>query len=114
MPQPALSIVPAGGTWVARADGAVIGDSDKALEVVEGGGPAVIYFPVEDVGMVFLEPSRTDMVSRRLGATRYYSLVTGNQVLADAAWSHEAPPEAAGRLAGHVAFDTRVVAVEET
>ena len=52
-----ITIHPAEGTWVVRADGAVIAESRNALELTEGSYPPVIYFPPGDVAMAFLEPS---------------------------------------------------------
>lgn len=112
MPLSDLTIVPAEGTWVVRAGGAVIGESARALEVAEGDGRPVIYFPRADLGMAFLERSPTTASSRTLGDARYFSIVTRSGVIADAAWSYEAPRDGAGRIAGHIAFDHRLVAVE--
>ncbi len=112
MPLSDLTIVPAEGTWVVRAGGAVIGESDRALELVEGDGPPVIYFPREDLGMAFLEASATTAASRVLGDARYFSIVARSGVIADAAWSYEAPRDGAERIAGLIAFDSRLVAIE--
>ena len=43
-------IVAAGGTWVVRAGGAVIGESAQAVELSRKDGPGMIYFPREDLG----------------------------------------------------------------
>ena len=91
MPLSELFIVSAEGTWVVRAGGAVIGESDRALELVEDDGPAVIYFPRDDLGMAFLEGSGRTAASRALGDARFYSIVTGAGVIEDAAWSYETP-----------------------
>ena len=58
MPLANRGFQPADSTWVARAGGAVIGDSDQALEVAQDGEASVIYFPREDVAMAFLEMPR--------------------------------------------------------
>jgi uncharacterized protein (DUF427 family) len=113
MPLSKFTIVGGDGTWVVRAGGAVIGESERALEVVEADdGPVVIYFPREDLGMAFLEPSGTVGENPVLGQASYFSLVTESEVMADVAWSFEAPSAGAERLAGHIAFDARRVAVE--
>jgi uncharacterized protein (DUF427 family) len=113
MPLSDLTIVPAEGTWVVRAGGAVIGESDRALELVEADRPAVIYFPREDLGMAFLEGTERTAASRTLGDASFFSIVTGGGVIADAAWTYEAPRQGAERIAGLIAFDTSQVAVEE-
>jgi len=90
----------------------VIGESDRALDELEGDGPGVIYFPRDDLGMAFLEGSVTTTPSRTLGDARFYSIVTGAGVIEDVAWSYETPLAAAERIAGLIAFDSRRVAVE--
>ena len=51
MPIRKLTIVAAGGTWVVRAGGAVIGESAQAVELSRNDGAGTIYFPREDLGM---------------------------------------------------------------
>ena len=112
MPMTDLSIVAAEGTWVVRAGGAVIGESERAFELVEGDGAPVIYFPRDDLGMAFLEGSPTVAASRTLGDARFFSIVTGAGLIEDAAWSYDSPRDGAERIAGLIAFDSRLVAVE--
>ena len=49
-----ITIRNAPGKWVVRAGGAILGESDRALELTEGDYPPVIYFPRDDIGMAFL------------------------------------------------------------
>lgn len=110
-------IVAAGGTWVVRAGGAVIGESSRAIELIQAAseidGQGVIFFPREDLGMAFLESSETRRASDALGPAQYFGIVTAQGLIPDAAWSYETPPEGAARIAGLIAFDARRVAVEE-
>ncbi len=92
------------GKWVVRAGGAVLGESENALEMSEGGLPEVVYFPREDIAMAMLEKSTTETVCPKKGTASYYSIVTKSTVLEDAAWSYEAPIGAVSRIAGHLAF----------
>jgi uncharacterized protein (DUF427 family) len=108
-----VSVVPSQGTWVVRAGGAVLGESGRALELVEGDRPAVIYFPREDVGMEFLEPSGRQLESERLGDAHFFGIVTRSTVIENAAWSYAAPKPPAERIAGFLAFDTEKVTVEQ-
>ena len=57
MTESRISIKPVSGTWVVRAGGAVIAESENALELHEGDFPVAIYFPREDVAMAFLDAS---------------------------------------------------------
>jgi uncharacterized protein (DUF427 family) len=101
------------GDWVVRAGGAVIGESGRALELVEENCAPVIYFPREDLAMAFLEPSETTMPSARKGTARYFNIITKSRTIADAAWTIEAPTEDAARIAGYLAFHPGLVTLEE-
>jgi uncharacterized protein (DUF427 family) len=107
------SVVPADGTWVVRAGGAVIGESSRVLELVDGDRPAVIYFPREDIAMEFLEPSDREKASENLGVARYFGIVTRSTLIENAAWSYAEPAPDAAPLARLIAFDTDQVTVEQ-
>lgn len=107
-----ITIKPADGTWVVRAGGAVLGESENALEVSQD-GDAVIYFPKGDIATVFLDESEK-RESTALGEAWFYSIVTKSTTLQDAAWSISEPKSDASALAGHLAFETGdLVAVEK-
>lgn len=101
-----IKIRKAGGTWVVRAGGAVLGESSDVLEVDESGDTARIYFPRGDLAMAFLEPSDMSTRTPGLGEAKHYSIVTKSTVLKDAAWSYEDPEPDAERIKGHIAFRT--------
>jgi uncharacterized protein (DUF427 family) len=108
-----IKIRPATGTWVVRAGGAVIGESDRALELAEGDYTPVIYFPRDDIAMAFLEPSETASTCPHKGEARYFTIEVKSGPLKDAAWSYEAPRNAVADIAGYIAFYTSTVAVEQ-
>ena len=108
-----IKIRPATGTWVVRAGGAVLGESKNALELVEGDYPAVIYFPREDLAMAFLEPTDKNSICPFKGEARYFSIVAKSGPIKDAAWSYENPSDDVSQIAGHIAFYTNKVAVEQ-
>ena len=108
-----IKIRPATGTWVVRAGGAVLGESKNALELVEGDYPPVIYFPREDLAMAFLEPSDKSSLCPYKGEASYFSIVAKSGPIADAAWSYETPKAEVASIAGHIAFYTNKVAVEQ-
>lgn len=99
-----LRVHAAEGTWVVRAGGAVIGESARALELIEGEYPPVIYFPRDDLGMAFLEPSDTTSTCPHKGEARYFHIAAKSGLIRDAAWSYEDPKADVARIAGHVAF----------
>ncbi|MDR9428874.1 MAG: DUF427 domain-containing protein [Salibaculum sp.] len=108
-----IKIRPATGTWVVRAGGAVLGESTRALELTEGDYPPVIYFPREDLSMVFLDPSEASTNCPYKGAARYYDIVAKSGTIKDAAWSYEDPKPEVGEIGDHIAFYTSKVTVEE-
>lgn len=113
MPTAKIRVQPTEGDWVVRVDGAVIGESHRALELVEDGGAPVLYFPREDVAMAFLEPSETTVQSILKGPARYFNIVTGSGLIPDAAWTIETPTAEAERIAGYLAFQPGLVTLEE-
>ncbi len=109
-----IKIRKAGGTWVVRAGGAVLGETHDALELVEGGYPPVIYFPRGDIAMAFLEKTDKTTTCPHKGEASYYSIVTKSTTLKDAAWSYESPKEAVAEIRDHLAFyESETVAVEQ-
>ncbi|MBM1219471.1 DUF427 domain-containing protein [Ponticoccus sp. SC2-23] len=108
-----IKIRPAGGTWVVRAGGAVLGESNNALELIEGSYPPVIYFPREDIAMAFLDVTDTKTTCPHKGEASYYSIIAKSGAIRDAAWSYEDPKDAVAGIKGHLAFYPEKVAVEE-
>ena len=108
-----IKIRPAGGTWVVRAGGAVLGESRNALELIEGSYPPVIYFPREDIAMAFLDVTDTRTTCPHKGEATYYSIIAKSGAIRDAAWSYEDPKDAVAEIKGHLAFYPEKVAVEE-
>ena len=99
-----ITIRKAEGTWTVRAGGAVLGESRNALELQEGGYPAVIYFPREDIAMAFLDPTDHSSHCPHKGDASYFSIITKSQTLENAAWSYENPKDDVARIASHIAF----------
>jgi uncharacterized protein (DUF427 family) len=101
------------GTWVLRAGDAVLGETTAAIELSEGQRADVIYFPRADIATVFLEPSATRTTCTHKGEAEYFSIVTPSGTIRDAGWSYPNPPEALAAIAGHIAFATDLVTVEQ-
>ena len=101
------------GKWVVRAGGAVLGETSRALELVEGTLPPVIYFPRADLAMAMLEPTETRTTCPHKGAASYFAIHTKSTVIDDAGWSYEAPHDSVAAIAGHIAFYPDKVTVEE-
>lgn len=107
-----LHIHAADGAWVVRAGGAVIGESSRALELIEGDFPPVIYFPRKDLGMAFLDRSETTSVCPHKGQASYFDIAIKSGVIRDAGWSYETPIAGAERIADHIAFYGHKVTLE--
>ncbi len=108
-----IKIRPASGTWVVRAGGAVLGESDRALELSEGDYPPVTYFPMEDIATAFIEPSDRTSTCPYKGDARYFSIIAKSGEIKDAAWSYADPKEDVAQIKGYIAFYTNKVAVEQ-
>lgn len=107
-----ITIRPAPGRYIVRAGGAIIGETERALELVEGSRPPVLYVPREDVAMAFLEPTDRRTTCPYKGEASYFTIVTPSSRLEDAVWSYETPKAGAEAIAGHLAFYTDRVVVE--
>ena len=80
-------------------DGAVLAESDRALELHEQGLPVRYYLPREDVRMDLLVPSPTRSHCPFKGDASYFSAPGAR----DAFWSYEQPIEGREDITGLVA-----------
>ena len=109
-----ITIRPAGGTWSVRAGGAVLGESDNALELTEGDYPPVIYFPRDDIAMEFLDATDRKTTCPYKGEASYFSIVTKSTTLENAVWSYETPKDGVSDIKEYLAFTTGdLVTVEQ-
>ncbi|KCV83121.1 hypothetical protein ATO10_00130 [Actibacterium atlanticum] len=109
-----ITVRKAEGKWVVRAGGAVLGESENAIELSEGDLPAVIYFPRADIAMPFLESSDSRTTCPHKGEASYFSIETKSETIPDAAWSYENPKAGMERIKDHIAFyQSGKVAVEQ-
>lgn len=108
-----ITIRPAQGEWVVRAGGAVLAETSDAVELTEAGFAPVIYIPRADIAMAFLERSDTTSTCPYKGQASYYSIVSRNGTIRDAAWSYETPKAGLEAIAGHLAFYQNKVTLEE-
>jgi len=108
-----IRIHKANGKWVVRAGGAILGESRNALELLEGDMKPVIYFPRDDIAIIFLDESEQSSHCPHKGDARYYSIQTKSLVLENAVWSYEDPKESVAKIKGYLAFDPAQVTVEE-
>jgi uncharacterized protein (DUF427 family) len=107
-----FTVAPATGVYVVRAGGAVIAETSRALILHEAGCDPVVYFPREDAGMEFLDPSDTRTTCPHKGEAAHYHIAAKSGPIRDAAWSYETPVAGAGAIAGYLAFYGEKATVE--
>lgn len=108
-----ITIRKAGATCVARAGGAILAESENALELIEGDYPPVTYFPRADVAMAFLDRSDTVTTCVHKGEATHFHIEAKSGRINDAAWSYEAPKDEVAEIKDHIAFYKDRVAVED-
>ena len=107
-----IRIYLAEGTWVVRANGAVIGESRNVLEMIQSDLPFVIYFPRSDIAMAVLEPSDQQIDCPHRGKGSYFHISTPEAQIDDGAYSFHSPSDAAAAIKDYIAFDAGKVTVE--
>lgn len=88
-------------------NGQVIADSEQTV-VVEGNH----YFPRASVNESFLKESNKTTYCPWKGTANYYTIAVGGDENSDAAWYYPEPKDAAGKIAGRMAFWRGVEIVE--
>jgi uncharacterized protein (DUF427 family) len=100
MPREQLLYLEESWRWIrARLGGETVADSPRPRLLHESGRLPVLYFPARDVRMDLLRLSDRREADELKGQARYWSVVVGERVAEDAAWSFDHP-----QLAGLVAL----------
>ncbi|MCC6863510.1 MAG: DUF427 domain-containing protein [Rhodobacteraceae bacterium] len=99
-----ITIRPAAGTYTIRAKEAIIGETSRAIELLEGSHPPVIYIPREDIAMVFLDRSDMQTTCPYKGTASYFSVIIPEGRLENVVWSYETPKDGAEGIAKYLAF----------
>ncbi len=95
--------------------GVTYADTHASLTLVEQGAEKVHYFPRADVNMARLERSIHTTHCPTKGQATHYHLLTEDGPVENAAWSYEAPLDAAAKIKGYLAFyGSRVDRIDET
>jgi uncharacterized protein (DUF427 family) len=84
--------------------GVVIARSNRCHRVLETSHPPVYYIPRADVQMQYLRPRPGSSFCEWKGQARYYSVVVGEAVAEDAAWSYPDPTPAFAAIRDALAF----------
>jgi len=88
----------------AIVDGRPLGDSLRALRVLETAGAPVYYLPPDDVDRERLRPNLRSTVCEWKGRATYVDLVDGSRRIADVGWSYADPRPGFEAIRDHVAF----------
>jgi uncharacterized protein (DUF427 family) len=99
-----ITVTPTEGRVVVTRGDRTIADTTRALTLQEASYPAVQYVPIEDVDPAVLERTDHATYCPFKGDAAYYSLVVDDDRAENAVWTYEAPYDAVGEIAGHVAF----------
>ena len=95
-----IKISPALGRYRVSLGKTVLGETDKALHLVEGAGRPVIYVPRDDMQMALFTPTDRHTSCPWKGLASYFSV--GDQ--ANVVWSYETPKAGSEAIALHLAF----------
>lgn len=103
-PDHPISVMPSDRTVVVTFHDRVIAKTDAALVLRESTYAPVFYLPLASVDPDVLRPTTHATYCPYKGDASYYSLVDGETVAENAAWSYVAPYDAMSEIAGRVAF----------
>jgi uncharacterized protein (DUF427 family) len=95
-----IQIAPAAGRYRIRLADLVIGETDHALHLTEGGGRPVLYVPRNDMKMGLLTRTSRQTSCPWKGQASYFSVGVAENVI----WSYENPKPGSEAIAGHLAF----------
>ena len=110
-----IEITPNGRRCRVIHQGVTFADTHAALTLTEAGAEKVHYFPRADVNMARLERSVHTSHCPLKGEATHYHLLTEDGPVENAAWSYEAPLDAASKIRGYLAFyRSRVDRIDET
>src|SRR2546425_3372961 len=84
--------------------GQVVADSKRALLVFEPRRLVVYYFPISDVRMDLLKPTRHTLDAGDSSETLRWDLEAGGRLAENAAWGYREPEGERAALQDHVAF----------
>jgi uncharacterized protein (DUF427 family) len=103
-PDHPITIEPAERRITVTVAGEIVADSDRALTLREAGHAPVHYFPPEDVDLAKLEPTDHTSWCPYKGEADYFSVPSGGERSANAAWRYREAFPGVAAIAGHIAF----------
>ncbi|RTL50910.1 MAG: DUF427 domain-containing protein [Bradyrhizobiaceae bacterium] len=95
------------------AGGVVIAETTHALTLQEAAYPAVQYIPRADARMDLLTKTARTTYCPYKGDAGYFTIEADGKTLDNAIWTYEQPYDSVKEIAGHLAFYTDRVSIEE-
>ncbi len=92
---------------VIEVGGITLADTTSAYRVLETSQPPAYYLPPGDVATEHLSPTTTRTFCEWKGLARYYTVIVGDRVVSDAAWSYPQPTPGFEAIRDHLAFYPR-------
>ena len=108
-PRYEVNIEPLNAEIVVKAGDLTIARTRSALAVSETKHRPVWYLPLQDVDESLLTATDTQTYCPFKGYARYWSINTGDGVIADAIWGYAEPYDECAELADYVSFYTNKV-----
>lgn len=99
-----ITINPCSSMVIVKQGSLLIARTNGALTLMEASYPPVQYIPRRDVDMSLLERSHYTTYCPYKGKANYYSISGIGELGMNSVWTYEAPFEAAGNIAGYLAF----------
>ncbi|MEM6627249.1 MAG: DUF427 domain-containing protein [Pseudomonadota bacterium] len=100
-----LTVSPHAGPVKVSAGGVDIVNTTRALELIEGSLPPVLYVPREDTDMSALVRSDYTSFCMAKGDANYFHIRgTDGSLIEDAVWSYETPIAGVTSIKEHLAF----------
>lgn len=86
-----------------RLGGALVAETTQALRVLETFHAPTYYLPSADI-CAALRPSPRSSFCEWKGQARYFDVLIGDTIAANAAWTYDTPTDRFSALAGYLAF----------
>jgi len=81
-----------------------VGDTNRALRVLETAGAPVYYLPPEDIDVGRLRPSDRTTVCEWKGTASYFDYDDGSRRIPNVAWTYRSPKTGFESIRDHLAF----------
>jgi len=99
-----ITIEPTDQHVVVHIDGETVAESDRATVLNETGLPPRYYLPRDDIRVELLQPTDKATSCPFKGQASYWSVVIGDTVHDNVAWTYEDPIPRSEAIRGLVAF----------